>query len=413
MVPLNNQGRSRDLVAWLTHGECSLLLTDPDHPEIELVGDLMPDLTVVSIEDFREPAVYESPGVFHANDSNDLAMILYTSGTTGRPKGVMISHGNLLSNSLAIIKYLDLEAKDSILNVLPFFYSYGNSVLHTHLLSGARLVLENSTAFASRVWERIADESVTGFAGVPSTFAILLGRADPRKYDLKSLRYVTQAGGPMPKVLAEKLVGTLPHVEVFLMYGQTEATARISFLPPADFSQRPGSVGVPIDGVHVEIRGSNARKAAPGEVGEICIKGPNVMLGYWRNESATAAALIDGWLYTGDLGFMDPDGYLYINGRRSEMIKVGAHRVSPSDVEEALNEIPGVLECAATGMEDEVLGQAIKVHIVLMPGANLSERQVLAECRKLLALYKVPKDVVFLPELPKTTSGKIQRHLLD
>jgi acyl-CoA synthetase (AMP-forming)/AMP-acid ligase II len=266
-------------------------------------------------------------------------------------------------------------------------------------------------AFPQQTLKRMQDEGVTGFPGVPSTFALLLGRCQLSDFDLSKLRYLTQAGGSMPRAQIEKLRQQLPHTQVFIMYGQTEATARLSYLAPEHLEAKIGSVGMPLPGVEIEVR-SEGKVVPEGEIGEICARGPNIMLGYWREPELTAQVLRDGWLHTGDLGHLDNEGFLYIDGRAVEMIKVGAFRVSPQEVEEVLATFPGVQEVAVTGIADEVLGQSIKAVIVLREGAPADLRGVKAHCRQYLASYKVPKIVEFAPALPRTSSGKVQRFKL-
>ena len=343
--------------------------------------------------------------------SDELASIIYTSGTTGRPKGVMLSHGNLAANSAAIIKYLALTPADRGLCVLPFHFSYGNSVLHTHLLAGAELVIEDNLAFPHLTVQRMQAEAITGFAGVPSTFALLLGRVNFKEYDLSKLRYLSQAGGGMAKPLMERLRAELPHVALFIMYGQTEATARLSYLPAEDLAEKLGSVGLPVDGIEIQVQ-LDGRPVKTGEVGEICARGASIMQGYWKDPAATREVLRDGWLRTGDLGHIDEDGYLFIDGRTVDMIKVGAFRVSPQEVEEVIAAVPGVEEVCAAAMPDELLGQAVKAVIVKREGADIDERAVKAYCRQNLAAYKVPKLVEFVSVMPRTASCKIQRFKL-
>ena len=415
VVALNSQARARDLSAWILHSQSAVLLADSEHGEVGRLVELLPELRIEALgplcndvmQRISVPADERSGSTADAT----LASIIYTSGTTGAPKGVMLSQANLACNVAAIIDYLHLDSSDSILNVLPFTYSYGNSVLHTHLGCGARIVLQNSVAFPRQTLELMETERVTGFSGVPSTFAFLLNRTEPDNYDLGTLRYVTQAGGPMPRTLIDRLCSVLPGTHVYIMYGQTEATARLSYLPPDDLQSHLGSVGKPLDGVTLEIRRSDGVIAPPDELGEIWAQGPNVMLGYWRDETATAGVLVGGWLRTGDIGHKDEDGYLYIDGRVTDMIKTGAHRVSPADVEEAIAELDGVDEVAVAGVDDELLGQAIHAWVV-RGRMSLTERDVLNHCRQNLALYKLPKKISFLERLPKTASGKVQRHRL-
>jgi acyl-CoA synthetase (AMP-forming)/AMP-acid ligase II len=424
-VPLNVQERAPVLAKQIEDSGSGLLIGDTAHAEWERVGGairgLLVDRVGLHLLEGRESVALlgsglgtPSPGqpaVAPRAQDRDLASIIYTSGTTGRPKGVMLSHANLHANARAIIASLGLTDQDHSLCVLPFHFSYGNSVLHSHLLSGARLTLEDNFAFPQLMLQRLQDERVSGFAGVPSTFALLLGRHRLQDFDLSSLRYVTQAGGPMPRPLLAKLREQLPRTKIFLMYGQTEATARLTCLPPEHLERKPGSVGLPVSGVEIEVREGEGT-VPPGRVGEIFVRGPNVMLGYWNDPAATAEVLRDGWLRTRDLGYLDEEGYLFIVGRTTDMIKVGAFRVSPQEIEEIIAGLEGVEEAAVVGIADEVLGQAVKAVVVPKPGAEMTAMAVKAYCRDNLASYKVPKVVEFAAELPRTSSGKVQRHKL-
>lgn len=417
-VPLNSQERAAVLARQVEHSGATVLIGDPTHKEwVALCTSLDSSLEIISVTPDsaataatleREVNASGAKTPFAAVEHDQLAAIFYTSGTTGRPKGVMLSHGNILSNAVAIINYLELSDSDRGLCVLPFHFSYGNSVLNSHLLSGARLLIEDNFAFPHVTLEHIQDGAVTGFAGVPSTFALLLGRCRLEDYNLQSLRYITQAGGAMPRPTTERLRAATPGVRIFVMYGQTEATARLTYLPPARLDDKCGSVGIPIDGVELEVR-EQGKAQPPNAIGEIYARGPNVMLGYWNDTEATADVLADGWLKTGDLGHLDDDGYLYIDGRAVEMIKVGAFRVSPQEVEEAVSELAEVEDVAVTGVPDEMLGQAIMAVIVTKPDSRLDSRAVKAHCHRRLAAYKIPKVVEFKPELPRTASGKVQR----
>lgn len=422
-VPLNVQERAPVLLRQMRHCGACALIVERDHPQFSelaaAVGDAGVDLIPVTLTDSEDgPALADEVDGAHAPTvhvdigPDALATIIYTSGTTGRPKGVMLSHGNLAANADAIISYLELTPQDRGLCVLPFHFSYGASVLHTHLLAGATLFIEDNFAFPKLTLQRMQDERITGFAGVPATFALLLGRCQLSEFDLSALRYMTQAGGAMPKALIERLCAQAPAIRLFVMYGQTEATARLTYLPPEELGARLGSVGVALPGVEIRVFDEAGAEAPAGRSGEIRARGPNVMLGYWADVAATAETLRDGWLHTGDLGHKDADGYLYIDGRAVDMIKVGAFRVSPQEVEEAIAELPGVEEVGVTAIADDVLGQAIKAVIVRQAGAELDIRAIKAHCRQQLAGYKIPKVVEFAAALPRTSSGKVQRFKL-
>lgn len=424
VVPLNVQERANVLAMQVAHSGAKLVVGDPDHPEWKALCAALPEsLATLSVccEDQEASAVkfidvmghgvvapLEPPKVSHG----ELAMLLYTSGTTGRPKGVMLSHGNLVANTVAIQAYLRLTPDDIGLAVMPFHFSYGNSVLQTHLAAGATLLLEDNLAYPHEMVRRLERERVTGFSGVPSTFAILMSRCHLERFDLSSMRYLTQAGGAMTRAAIQRMRELVPSAAFFVMYGQTEATARLTYLPPEQLDERLGSVGIPLNGVEIRILDGDGREVPAGEIGELCARGPNIMQGYWRDDEATREVLVDDWLHTGDLAHRDESGFLYIDGRLVEMIKVGSFRVSPFEVEEVLATLPGIAEMAIASTPDDVLGQAVKAVIVQHEGAGLDERMVKAHCRARLAAYKVPKVVEFARELPRTSSGKIQRYKL-
>ena len=413
VVPLNAQARERDFVPWLRHSGARLLVHGAGHDDAARAAAEAGVPTLVPEVDGDPASAFASHDTADADPAlpgaEALAAILYTSGTTGAPKGVALSHGNLAANATAIIGYLHLTGADSIVSVLPHYYAYGASVLHTHLAVGARVVFEDNLVFPQAISAALARERATGFAGVPSTFALLLDRGQLHEYDLSGLRWVSQAGGAMAPALTRRLQAALPHADLVVMYGQTEASARLTWLPPARLDAKLGSVGIAIDGVQLQVRREDGAQAAAGEHGEVWARGPNVMCGYWNAPEATAATLVDGWLRTGDLGHLDDEGYLWLAGRRSDMIKTGAHRVHPQDVEEAIAELAGVREVAVAGIDDALLGQAVAAFIVAEPAAGLTELKVKAHCRERLATYKIPKRVDFLAELPKTASGKIRR----
>lgn len=410
IVPLNPQARGQEACALAQHAGARIIVCEPGYRDLDTVAGtaetsntLVPMIDdLISAGDTAIPA----PAKLKADD---LAMLLYTSGTTGHPKAVMLSHGNISANVAAIIDYLELTREDRVLSVLPFNYSYGSSVLHTHLAVGATIVLEKNLVFPHALAETMVRERVTGFPGVPSTFALLLSRVDLASMRLDSLRYVTQAGAAMPATLVEKLRKALPQAQIFIMYGQTEATARLSYVPPDRLADKPGSAGIPVSGVEIEIRDEQRRTLKSYDTGEVWVRGPNVMQGYWHDEPATQAVLVDGWLKTGDIGYRDDEGFLFLVGRRSDIIKTGAHRVHPGEIEEVIAGLAGVSEVAIAGIDDELLGQTIAAWVVPEPGHDISVEAIKARCRDMLASYKIPKQVQIVTTLPRTASGKLRR----
>ena len=341
---------------------------------------------------------------------DDFAQIIYTSGTTGSPKGVTLSHKNLLANTESIVKYLDLNADDRVMAILPFYYSYGNSLLLTHFYCGGSLVIDNRFAYPNVILEIMDRERVTGFSGVPSTFAILMHKSNINNYRFEHLRYLTQAGGPMTPALTQKILEAMPHIRIFIMYGQTEASARLSYLEPERLLEKIGSIGKGIPGVTLKVKNDKGEVCKPGEVGEIVAGGDNIMTGYWNQPEATKQVLKKDGLHTGDLAKTDEDGYLYIVSRKSDMIKSGAHRISPKEIEEVFAEFPGLVETAVVGVPDEILGEAIIAYIV--PKTKIDQRELRKHLRTNLAPFKIPREIIELEALPKTPSGKIQKFKL-
>jgi acyl-CoA synthetase (AMP-forming)/AMP-acid ligase II len=413
VVPLNAQARERDFVPWLRHCAARHVVHEAGHADAERALaqlDPLPAHTVLAeAQPLCLPHAQHDEAETRDVEPGALALILYTSGTTGAPKGVMLSHANLLANAEAVVAYLKLVPEDRVLSVLPFYYAYGASVLHTHLITGACVVLAPNLLFPHLVLKAMEQERATGFSGVPSTYALLLQHVALGEHDLSSLRYLTQAGGAMSPALTQRLHEALPQPQLFVMYGQTEATSRISWLPPHQLEAKLGSVGIPVQGLEWKVLREDNSPAAPGEPGEVWVRGGNVMQGYWMNPEATAAVLQDGWLRTGDMGHLDADGYLFLQGRRSDMIKTGAHRVHPTDVEEVIAEISGISEVAVVGVDDEVLGQVVKAFIVATEIPPRAEDRIKAHCRNRLASYKIPRHIVFVDALPRTASGKVRR----
>ena len=410
-VALNPLAKEWELAAWLRHSGARWLLCAGRTRQCEALAGECPQLDMTELGLWRraDTALSRPPTTAEPDAP---AAIIYTSGTTGAPKGVTLSHRNLVSNVTAVMRYLQLTPADRVMHVLPFCYSYGNSVLHTHLAAGATVIIEPGLMYPHRLLERMAEERATGFSGVPATYALLLARTRLDAYPLDSLRYLTQAGGPMPLRDILLVREQLPWAAFYVMYGQTEATARLSYLPPALLLEKPGSVGVAIADTELAVCDPDGRRLPPGEEGQVCARGPGVMLGYWQDPEATRQVLHNGWLWTGDLGHMDEQGFLYLHGRASELIKVGAYRINPAEIEEVLLAMEGVAEVAAAGVPDPLLGQAIKVWLVPQPQARLQAKQVLAYCRRHLPIYKLPRQVVFTDALPRTASGKLRRHAL-
>lgn len=350
-------------------------------------------------------------GFFTENefDENRLAEILFTSGSTGPPKGVMLTHLNLRANTESILSYLKLTPDDSILLVLPLFYCYGLSVLHTHLKVGASIVINNNFILLGSVIKNLAKYKCTGFAGVPSHFQMLLRKSHTFKQtEFPQLRYVTQAGGKLHDAFIEEFIATFPEVKFFVMYGQTEATARLSYLDPSLLKSKVGSIGKAIPGVMLNIVDENDRLVGAGEIGEIIAKGDNIMKGYFNDPIVTKEVLRNGWLYTGDLARMDEEGYVYLTARKKAIIKVGGHRVSPKEIEDVIVSIPKVIDCTVFSVDDELLGEAIKAKVVVGEECDqeVMRNEILKLCKLKLSPDKIPKIIDFTLKMGVSLSGK-------
>lgn len=343
-------------------------------------------------------------------DEDRLAEIIFTSGSTGEPKGVMISHGNIIANTKSIIEYLALDGADNIMIVLPFYYCYGLSLLHTHLRVGGSIVLNNSFMFVGSVISDLNKYGCTGFSGVPSHYQILLRKAKSFKdTEFPKLRYVTQAGGKLHNAFISEFTESFPDVKFYVMYGQTEATARLSYLEPERLPEKLGSMGRAIPGVELVIADEKGKLIGEtGVVGEVLARGGNIMKGYLEDEKSTAETLKDGWLHTGDLAYRDEDGYFFLTARKKEIIKVGGRRISPKEIEEVIVSMPGVVDCSISGVFDEILGEALKAEIVLADAGDskIDDTFVKKYCGEHLALEKIPGIIEFKSKLVVASTGK-------
>jgi long-chain acyl-CoA synthetase len=346
-------------------------------------------------------------------DKNRLAEIIFTSGSTGEQKGVMITHGNIIANTDSIIEYLNLSERDTIEIVMPFYYCYGLSLLHTHLRVGGSVVLNNSFMFIGSVINDLNKYNCTGFAGVPSHFQILLRKTrDFKETKFHSLKYVTQAGGKLHTVFIREFMDSFPDIQFIVMYGQTEATARLSYLPPEMLSTKLGSIGKGIPGVILKVVNECGEQVQAGETGEIIAKGENIMPGYFEDAEATVSALHNGWLHTGDIATVDEDGYIYIQSRKKEIIKVRGIRISPKEIEEVIVTYPGVIDCTIEAETDEITGESVKATIFVNEAdkERFSDAAIKQHCAQKLSIYKIPQKIVFESKLSFNSAGKKSKY---
>jgi len=381
-----------------------LVFTDDSAPEVD-----SPSVKTTTLKEIYDG--YKYP-VFVRSIDIDLAEIVYTSGSTGKPKGVMLTHLNLVSNMRSICRYLDLTGDDRIMVVLPFYYIYGKSLLLTHILTGGSVIIDNRFVYPNKILETMKAAGATGFAGVPSTFMILLNRSLLKETRLDTLRYVTQAGGAMAPAVQKEVVKAFSPAQVFIMYGATEAAPRLSWLDPELLFSKWGSIGIPVDNVDLLILDGDGNEVPRGETGEIAARGSNIMRGYWKDQEETDKVLRNGFYYTGDLGKQDEDGFFYVVGRTKDMIKVKGFRISAKEIEEAILEIGEIHETAVVGVEDPVLGEAILALVIPKEKGWKDEQKIRDYLGKKLPPIKQPKQIQFRESFPKNESGKVLKAAL-
>ena len=349
-------------------------------------------------------------------DPSDLAALVYTSGTTGEPKGVMHSHAGLVFSVESIRDYLDLEADDRILSVLPIAFTYGLSQLLLSVRVGATLLLERSFTFPAKTLARLREEEATVFPAVPTVFATILAMSEDTTHP--AVRCLTNAAAGLPPALHEGLARVFPNASLFRMYGQTECI-RVCYLKPELIAAKPTSVGKAIPGTEAFVLNDDGRPVEPGETGVLHVRGPHIMMGYWRSPELTAEKVQEAsdpaarTMSTFDHFTMDEDGDLYFVDRSDDIIKTRGEKVSSVEVENALHDVAGVQQAAVIGVPDELLGEAVRAFVLLDEEARLTELDVIRECRTRLENFMVPRDVVFVTELPHTESGKVRKKSLS
>lgn len=424
VVAVNNEITPVNLLFFLNNSEAAAIISNSkfsslftilsDSPSVKFIlSDI--DSVPLTIDSFSLADVLNSDQIekpYTPTISLDLAAIVYTSGSTGEPKGVMLSHQNLTENTISISQYLKLSSNDRIMVVLPFYYIYGNSLLTTHFFCGGSVVIDNRFMFPNVILKTMKDNNVTGFSGVPSTFMILLNKSIINECKIESLRYVTQAGGAMAPTVQLKVAEIFSPAKLYIMYGATEASPRLTYLEPEMLHLKLGSIGKAIPNVEVIVADENGKPLSSGQTGEIAARGSNIMIGYWKDPVSTAAVIRNGFYFTGDLGKTDSEGFIYVVGRTKDMIKVGGNRVSAKEIEEALISLPEISEAAVIGVPDSILGEAIKAFIVFKTDTNSDIIEIKRKLIPLIPMYKIPKLFVIREELPKNGSGKIMKEAL-
>jgi long-chain acyl-CoA synthetase len=378
-----------------------------DRPKLDWSAAAVPPLPLHTILE----QVADSDDLELDVETEALASIIFTSGSTGTPKGVMLSHGNIVANVKSICSYLRLTERDVQMVVLPFHYVMGKSLLNTHFAVGGTIVINNKFAYPATVINQMVSLGVTGFSGVPSTYAYLLYRSPLKSMasSLISLRYCSQAGGHMSEHLKRELRAALPEwTQIFIMYGATEASARLSYLDPQYFETKMGSIGKAIPSVSMKVIDKSGTPLSPNKIGELTAKGSNIMLGYWQDREATAAVLDRNGYHTGDIGYVDEDGFFYVTGRRDSLLKVSGHRINPQEIEDVLISSGLLAEAAIIGLPDELTGNRL-VALITPKDDEISLEGLNRFCGNHLPAYKRPASIQMVRSLPKKSSGKIDK----
>jgi len=348
----------------------------------------------------------------------DLASLIYTSGSTAQPKGVMLTHLNMVTAATSVSTYLDNTPDDIILNVLPLSFDYGLYQLLMAVKFGGTLVQERTFLYPYETIDLLIKEKVTGFPIVPTVAAILFKLKNLEDYEFPSLRYISNTAQALPPQYIQALQRIFPTARIYSMYGLTECK-RVSYLPPEELERRPTSVGKAMPNCETYIVDDEGNKVEEsGVVGELVVRGANVMKGYWNLPEDTDRVLKPGplpgekVLYTGDLFKTDEEGFLYFVSRKDDILKVAGERISPKEIEAVLHGIEGVSEAAVIGVDDEILGQAIKAFIVPAKGAELNEKDILKYCSRNLENFMVPKHIEMRDSLPRSSHGKVDKKRL-
>jgi acyl-CoA synthetase (AMP-forming)/AMP-acid ligase II len=410
VVPLSPESSDESLASVISNAGCKVLLASRRQVARCKRSHLDWNCRVVAVEEV--PVFGAKPDGAQVDASRELAALMFTSGSTGMPKGVMVTHQNIECNTRDIAQYMGLTSEDRAMLVLPLHYCFGLSVLHSHLSAGASLVINNQFLYPETVLQDMQNKSCTGLAGVPSTYQILLRKSRFRQMEFPVLRWLQQAGGRLPNPYITEIRQAFPAVRFFTMYGQTEATARLSYLAPEHLQTKLGSIGKGLASTRLEVLKSDGSPVEPGsdETGEIVASGHNVCRGYWKDPDETARYFRSEKLHTGDLARVDADGFLFIVDRERDMIKSGGNRVSAKEIEDVICELPDVVEVAVIGVPHEWMGEAIAAFVVLTRDPQVGPEEIRGHCRRRLASFKIPGTLEIVSELPHNSSGKVLKN---
>ena len=419
IVPININMKADEITNHIEYCELKFIITDSRTLVLNKtkMEDFKCKIRVYLIDTMSFEDIGGEEEVFiteNTNDINDTALMLHTSGSLSKPKIVMLTGQNLLACSKSIIKSLRINTADKTLIALPLFLASANtSQLLAHMYAGAEIIIMDAVFTAKYFFRLVEKHCITNFTGVPYMMNLILESEYKTKFDLSSLRFICYGGAPTPVKKIIELTNTFSGIDFIHMYGQTEASTRITHLLPPDSFTKVGSVGKSIPGVEIRLVDHNGSDVDGGEIGEIIVRGENVMKGYYKRNEETNKTIKNGWLYTGDLGRLDKDKFLYITGRMRNVIIKGGMNIYPEEVEEVLLRHPKVKDACIIGKRDDLLGEVPVAYIVKKNDCDdISSEELINYCCVCLTNYKIPYEILFTKEIPKTASGKIKRDLL-
>ena len=432
-VPINFRARAEELVFMLNDSGVKTIILGQRYQD--MLRTIKPELTTL-----EHQITLEAPGEgflfydellekasteerFPTADDKDTTIIMFTAGTTGTPKGVMLSHNSFSSYILANVESVDMESAEKNILTVPLHHIAGIQAVMAAIYGGRTLVLQRQ--FDEEGWMKLVqDEKVNRAMMVPTMLKRLMDQPTFKDYDLSSLQVITYGAAPMPLEVIKKAIVEFPTTRFINAFGQTETASTITMLPPdahdihegdPDYEvkmKRLGSIGKPLPDVEVLIVNEDGKEVAIGENGEIVARGERLMKGYWNREEATKETLRGGWLYTGDLGYWDDEGYIFLSGRAKDFLKRGGEMIAPEEVEQIIMSHPAVDEAAIIGIPDVEWGERVRAIVVKKPGAELTAEEVIEHCRPRMAGFKRPEDVIFIDELPRNPMGKVLKRVL-
>jgi long-chain acyl-CoA synthetase len=414
--PINSLLKSQEIAYVISNSEARALLVNSEFlPLIETIRDELTSLQAIITFDNEADATREQITGEDATaevDQDHEAIIIYTSGTTGKPKGCLLTHGNVIANARQITSWLGFTEADRLLTIMPLFHMNAVSVTTMSALYAGGSTVVSQKFSASRFWQIISDYQITSFGSVATMLSMLLSTYPdgvPEGLKTDQLRFAMCGSAPVPAEVLRRFEETF-NCLVIEGYGLSESTCRSTFNPP-DQRRRPGSCGVPI-GNEMRVVDEEDREVPDGELGEIVLRGENILKGYYKNDTANETAFRNGWFHTGDIGYRDADGFYYIVDRKSDMIIRGGENIYPREIDEVLYEHPDVAAAAAVGVKDELYGEEVAAVVVLKPGANTTAQEVIDYCKARLADFKCPKTVHFVDDIPKGPTGKLLKREL-